>query len=197
MCILHPPFRLANANDASRLAALVNFAGDGLPLYLWQKRAKPGEDPWQIGRDRQAEKATDGTVVVMDDGDGAVASLTGYVIGAGPEPIDPGLSALLRPLLELENMALNSWYVNVLACYPARRGAGIGTGLLDIAEQLARAAGLGRMSVIVADDNTGARRLYERHGFKFAASAPCAKQDWDAATKEWQLMIRTLSPRGS
>ena len=55
-----------------------------------------------------------------------MASLTGYVIGPDPEPIGADFPALFRPLQELENQALDSWYVNVLACYPEHRGEGPG-----------------------------------------------------------------------
>jgi ribosomal protein S18 acetylase RimI-like enzyme len=94
-----------------------------------------------------------------DLGEGAVASLTGYAIGAEPEPVGGDMPALFRPLQELENQALESWYVNVLACYPDYRGQGYGSLLLRAAEDIARDAGQRRMSVIVSDTNRGARRL--------------------------------------
>ena len=53
MIDLKPPIRRATAADAAALAELFNFAGEGLPLYLWRQRARDGEDPWEIGRKRQ------------------------------------------------------------------------------------------------------------------------------------------------
>ena len=44
--------RPATPQDAGALAALVNFAGEGLPSYLWTKMAMSGEDPWSVGRAR-------------------------------------------------------------------------------------------------------------------------------------------------
>jgi ribosomal protein S18 acetylase RimI-like enzyme len=35
------------------------------------------------------------------------------------------------------------------------------------------------MSVIVANNNAVARRLYERHGYEEAATLPCVKEGWD------------------
>ncbi len=38
-----PSVRPARREEAAVLAALVNHAGEGLPLYLWAKLAQPGE----------------------------------------------------------------------------------------------------------------------------------------------------------
>lgn len=73
------------------------------------------------------------------------------------------------PLQQLEDMAPGTWYVNVLAAYPESRGRGIGTELLSIAECIATRLSKRALSIIVADTNTGARRLYERHGFSSVA----------------------------
>jgi len=192
MIRLEPPLRIATEADARELADLVNFAGEGLPLHIWEGLAKDGQDPWEVGRARQMEKVREGQIVVVDFGDGAVASLTGYPIGSEPRPIGDDFPALFRPLQELENKALESWYVNVLACYPEYRGQGLGSRLLDLAEQIAREGALRRMSVIVASNNIGARRLYERHGYGEAATLPCVKEGWDTDTEHWVLLIKTL-----
>lgn len=193
MIDLKPPFRIANKTDDKELAELVNFAGEGMPLYIWQSMAADGEDPWELGRARQLNKVQDGQIVVADTGSGAVASLTGYVIGASPEPIGADFPAHFRPLQELENLAPNSWYVNVLACYPEQRSKGLGTQMLALAEEIAQASGLNRMSVIVADNNTGARRLYERQGYRETATRPCVKNGWKTLIDNWVLLMKKLS----
>ncbi|MEM9045416.1 MAG: GNAT family N-acetyltransferase [Pseudomonadota bacterium] len=192
MIDLEPPLRLANEADAHELADLVNFAGEGMPYYLWTGLAEGDQDPWEIGRARQAEKAGDGQIVVVDHGNGAVASLTGYKIGMAPIEISEDFPALFRPLQELENQALGSWYVNVLACYPEHRGQGLGSRLLDLADDIARAKNISRMSVIVASANTGARRLYERKGYGELARAPCVKEDWETESEDWVLLVKEL-----
>ena len=189
---LDAPLRLARETDATQLAELVNFAGEGLPLHVWTGLASDGQDPWDVGRSRQAEKAREGKIIVVDYGDSAVASLTGYEIGNEPEPVGDDFPPLFRPLQQLENLALESWYVNVLACYPEHRGKRIGTQLLNLADDIAKASGLSRMSVIVAGNNTGARRLYERHGYNETASLPCVKEDWDTETEHWVLLMKEL-----
>ena len=62
MIELEPPLRLAKASDASQLADLVNFAGEGLPHHIWMGLVKDGQDPWEVGRVRQAEKAREGQI---------------------------------------------------------------------------------------------------------------------------------------
>lgn len=192
MIPLDAPFRLAVEADAPALAELVNFAGDGLPLYLWTRMAGSDDDPWAIGRARQAAKAAEGQIVVADLGHGAVASLTGYAIGPDPAPVGDDFPPLFRPLQELENLAPNSWYVNVLACYPEHRGKGFGGRLLALADRIGQSEGLGMMSVVVACDNAGARRLYERHGYAEAARRACVREDWQTETREWVLLTKAL-----
>ena len=100
------------------------------------------------------------------------AGLIGYPLPDTPEPPPDNPPAMFVPLNELEDLVPGTWYVNVLAAYPEHRGKGHGTALLGLAEQLARETHRRGMSIIVADTNTGARRLYERCGYREVAQAP-------------------------
>ena len=192
MVDLIPPLRRATAADAAALADLINMAGEGLPSYFWHEMAEEGEDPWEHGRRRQAKKAEEGKVIVVDEGAGAVAALTGYETPAVPVAIADDDPPLFRPLQELENLALSTWYVNVLAAYPEQRGRGHGTRLLGLAEDIARELGLSAMSIIVADQNIGARRLYERTGYVETARRAMVKEGWQCDSDEWVLQIKQL-----
>jgi len=192
MIELEPPFRLATREDAAALADLVNFAGEGLPLYLWTTMAKDGEDPWEVGRRRQAEKTGTARIIVADEGAGTLAALTGYAIGTTPEEITADLPPPVVPLVELENLAPSTWYVNVLAAYPEARGRGLGARLLAVAEKIARDDGVAEMSIIVADANTGARRLYERTGYAERARRPMVHDGWRGRGEEWVLLVKPL-----
>ena len=44
--------RAATPEDAAALAELIDLAGEGLPLYLWERMAEPGETAWDVGRRR-------------------------------------------------------------------------------------------------------------------------------------------------
>jgi ribosomal protein S18 acetylase RimI-like enzyme len=193
MIKLLPPFRLATKDDAAVLAELVNAAGEGLPEYLWSKMAEAGQvDPWEIGRKRQADAAQAGKVIVLEFEGRPVASLTGYAIAAEPAPVPDNMPALFRPLQELENLAPATWYVNVLAALPGHRGKGFGSRLLALAEDIASDCGLSGLSIIVADNNSRARKLYERSGYVELARRPMIREGWLTPGRQWILLTKTL-----
>ncbi len=194
MVHLEPPFRRATPDDAPALAELINFAGEGLPLYLWAQMAEPGESAWDVGRRRalreQGSFSYRNAVVAEVDG-GVVASLVGYPLPDEPDPIDYGtMPPMFVPLQELENLAPGTWYVNVLATYPQHRGMGYGTRLLGLAERLAEAAGKAGLSIIVSDANAGARRLYERCGYREVATRATVKEQWENPGENWVLLVK-------
>jgi ribosomal protein S18 acetylase RimI-like enzyme len=194
MIPLHAPFRRATPDDAGALAELVNLAGEGLPLYLWGKLAEPGESAWEVGRRRAAreEGAFSYRKAVVAEADRrVVAALIGYPLPDAPEPIDHAATpAMFVPLQELENLAPGTWYVNVLAAYPEHRRQGYGGRLLGIADRLAAASGRRGLSIIVADSNLDARRLYERLGCREAAMRPMIKESWESPGRNWVLLIK-------
>jgi ribosomal protein S18 acetylase RimI-like enzyme len=193
---LSPPFRPATRDDAAAMADLVNFAGEGMPLYLWTKTAEPGGDPWAVGqrRARREEGAFSyRNTVVVEEGGRVIAALIGYPLPDEPEPFDPAsMPAMFVGLQELENLAPKTWYVNVVAAYPAHRGKGLGTKLLGLAEDLARETRRDGLSIIVADANVGARRLYERSGYSEIARRAAVKENWDGAANEWVLLVKRI-----
>ena len=188
------PLRPATQADAADLAELVNLAGEGLPLYLWTKMAQRGETPWDVGRARAIRESgafSYRNAVIRED-DGAVAAvLIGYPLEDEPASADyASMPPMFVPMQELEDMAPGTWYVNVLATYPAFRGRGYGTELLAIAERSAVATRKRGMSLIVADANVGARRLYERCGYREIATRPMIKDGWQSKAANWVLLVR-------
>jgi ribosomal protein S18 acetylase RimI-like enzyme len=172
---LDPPFRRALIEDAPVLAELVNYAGDGLPLHLWSKMAAPGESAWEVGR-RRAARPEGGfsyrNTTIVEHRGVCAGCLIGYE--------------------ELENLAPGTWYVNVLAVRPQFRGLGLGTRLLDFADEAGRARGKHGMSVIVSDANPGARRLYQRCGYREVAARTMVKDDWQNDGRNWVLLTKAL-----
>jgi ribosomal protein S18 acetylase RimI-like enzyme len=59
----------------------------------------------------------------------------------------------------------NEYFLSNLAVYQEYRGRGVGTGLLEKAEEEAKTMGLEKLSLYVEVDNPGAIRLYEKYGF--------------------------------
>lgn len=190
-----PPFRRATIADAPLLAELVNYAGEGMPLYLWGKLAEPGECAWDVGRRRAAREEGSFSYrnATMIEHDGQTAGcLIGYEIPDEPAPIAEHMPPMFVGLQELENLAPGTWYVNVLAVQPAFRNQGLGTRLLARADETARALGKRGLSVIVSDDNAGARRLYERSGYAMRATRAMVKDDWQNDGENWVLLTKRI-----
>ncbi|HEU0059462.1 MAG TPA: GNAT family N-acetyltransferase [Hyphomicrobiaceae bacterium] len=185
--------RAATPNDAAALADFVHFASEGLALRVWSKLAGPGGDPWAIGRER-ARRETGSfsyrNAYVLETDGAAAAGLIGYPLPDAPLAIAPDLPATFVPLQELENLAAGSWYVNVLAAYPEHRGKGLGRALLDLAQTTALELGRPGLSIIVSDGNRGARRLYERCGYREAGRRAMLKEDWINPGTHWVLLTR-------
>jgi ribosomal protein S18 acetylase RimI-like enzyme len=187
--------RRATPGDAPDLARFVDMASEGLARVVWEGMAEPGEDLLAVGARRAArdEGAFSWRNAVIAELGGAVAGgLVAYRIGPDPEPLDE-VPPLFRPLQALENRALDTHYVNVLATYPEFRRQGVARRLLAEAER--QAAGARGLSLIVADRNLGARRLYEAFGFRAVAEEPMIKQAWSSDSDAWVLMLKPLRAR--
>jgi ribosomal protein S18 acetylase RimI-like enzyme len=191
-------FEIRNAipEDGTVLAELMNLAGEGLPSYLWSQLAGPGEDAMAVGARRVA--SVDGGFsyrhahVLLRCGQVA-GMLLGYRL-----PEHPDMSALegcpkvVLPLLELEAQVPGSWYVNAVATMPGQRGLGVGTRLMQLAEQLALESAAAALSLIVAAENTGASRLYERLGYVAVARRPIIAFPGCTHRGDWVLMRKPL-----
>jgi hypothetical protein len=114
--------RAARKNDCAELAELVDIAGEGLPYYHWQQVAQPGQDPWEVGRERASRETGSFSYrngVVADVDGRIVGALVGYPIAAEPDAIDTDSTpAMWIPLLELESIAAGTWYINTVAVFP-------------------------------------------------------------------------------
>ena len=173
---LEPPLRRARREDGRRVAELMNVAGHGLPAYLWSLSAEDGQEPLDVGTARAARE--DGNfsyrnaVVAEEDGE-AVAMVLAYRLPEAGETVDlDETPELLRPLVELELLAPGTFYVNGLATLPGYRGRGLGSKLLEVANDLAMEAGCDELSLEVFEQNAGAVRLYESHGYRTVARRP-------------------------
>lgn len=176
--LLEPPFRRATIADSARIAELFRVSSGGVADYVWRTMASdyPGLSPVQIGALRYAREdipfSYRNCVVVESDGD-VIGMLVAFPIErpapdeqAGAPPAAPEESAepdVLRPYRELE--VPGSYYICGMAVVAPHRGRGLGSGFLAIARERAREHGLTTLSLLVFEQNTGAVRLYERHGF--------------------------------
>lgn len=182
--------RPAGLEDAGFMAPMIDQAGEGIPRYFWTQMAAPGQSPLDVGISRVRREDTgvswrNGWIAEVDGR--ATGCLIAYSQPDKPEPIDPETSALMRPLNELEHQAPGTGYVYVISTLPEFRGKGVGTRLLTFAE---RYRGPNGMSLIVADNNAGARRLYERCGYREQARRRMVKNGWQSPGTDWVLMTK-------
>jgi ribosomal protein S18 acetylase RimI-like enzyme len=188
--------RPARKADARALAQLIDYAGEGFGTYLWSQATGPGESPLAVGM-RRAEREEGGFSyrnATLAEIDGEVAALLlGYRLA---DPYETGdlsaLPAVVRPLVELEACAPSSWYVNALAAYPQYRNRGIGSLLLAEAERIARSVQVPSLSLIVADANEGAKRLYLRIGYVETARRPLVPFPGLRHRGDWVLLTKPI-----
>lgn len=80
---------------------------------------------------------------------------------------------LFAPLFRiLTSIPDGSFYLLAVAVGDQMRGRGVGSSLMDHAEERARRSGSSRLCLDVAAKNEGARRLYERRGMSAKAPWP-------------------------
>jgi len=77
-------------------------------------------------------------------------------------------------LLYTESTALGARVATLedMVVFPASRGKGIGTMLLQAAFQLARVQGCKRITLLTDAHNAAAQRFYSRHGFGLSSMVP-------------------------
>lgn len=187
-------FRRARVEDCAKIAALYSISSDGVADYIWRGLAGPGEEPLEVGERRYAREDTvfsyKNCVVAEHDGE-VIGMLVAFPIK--PEESDGGESEedpVLAPYGELERPG--SFYVCGMALFPEHRGRGLGAAMLGLAREEARRRGLAELSLIVFEQNAGAKRLYERHGFREVDRRPVVPHELIRYTGDALLMVAEL-----
>ncbi len=151
---------------------------------------QPGH-AWSVERARIAER---------DD------ELLGVLLGGRADTLEPDDSlglpwGLTRLRLTAVGMAFQpflsfmhhhdpgEWYITAVSVTPKARGRGVGAALLEDAVARAREASMTSIALDVDAKNSGARRLYEKHGFVVTGTSAAA---WLAGGVRVQRMRRML-----
>lgn len=186
--------RRATPQDATDIVAMVDMAGEGLPAYFWSQMVEAGQAPFQIGRARAMREvgAFSYRNVHIAEIDNVVAGAV--IITTLGDPVDlsnlENMHEIARPLVLLEAQAPGHCYVNALAVYPEFRRMGIGEMLLAHADTLGRAWATKGMTIIVASENVGARRLYERVGYRAKAQRSLVGYPGFKRGGDWVLLTK-------
>ena len=162
--------RAARREDARVIAGLYRISSDGVADYIWTLLAEPGDSPLDVGERRYAREGTPFSYencTLAEAGDGVVGMLVAFPMDPEPAAPDPDEDPVLAPFSRLEQPG--SYYVCGVAVVEAWRGKGLGTRLMALAHDEARARGHGEVSLIVFEQNEGALRLYRRLGYREVA----------------------------
>lgn len=184
-------FRPARKSDCRAIAELYRVSSDGVADYIWTKIASPGEQILDVGQRRYEREDS-----VFSYRSCTVVELHGRVVGmlsAFPMHVDPQEEEddpVLAPYARLEED--NSFYICGMALLPDCRGQGAGSYLLAHAARQARDGGYAKLSLIVFEQNTGAKRLYDRSGFREVGREPVVVHPLIHYTGDAVLMVREL-----
>jgi ribosomal protein S18 acetylase RimI-like enzyme len=186
-------FRPAEKGDCRTIASLYRISSDGLVDYIWTKLAEPGEDLLDFGQRRYERENTpfsyqNCTLATVND------AIAGMVV-AFPMFVDPNAEPeedpILAPYSELEED--NSYYICGVALFPEYRHQGMGTQLMKLAETQAISKEFSKLSLIVFEQNAGAKRLYERLGYREVARKPIFPHPLIHYTGDALLMVKSLN----
>lgn len=188
--------RAATPDDSLDLARLANIAGAGIPAACWAGDSRPGESIEQTGARLVSDPDSN-----FSYRNAHLAEIKGRIAGMllayrlSDEVADENLDALpsyVRPMVELEQEVIGSFYINMIATYPEFRGLGVGTRLLALVDDLAREAGCELASIDVFEQNSGAVRLYEQIGFRVVDRRPAVPDDCHPYTGDILLLTRSV-----
>lgn len=188
-------YRPAEKGESRTIARLYSMSSDGVADYLWTTLAGVGEDILDVGERRYSREDTPFSYkncVVAESGGRVAGMIAAFPM---PEPGEKGPRAELDPILapygRLEQY--NSYYIAGMAVLPEYRGLGIGTKFLEIATDKALRMEFRMLSLIVFEQNEGAKRLYERHGFYEIAREEVVPHELIQYTGYALLMVKDIA----
>lgn len=188
--------RNAEKRDANLIAELFRLSSDGVADYIWDglRDDYPGLELLEIGARRYGREGVDFSYekCLMADVSGKPVGMAhAYVMEADEGPLPDDFDPVLRPYAELE--LPGSYYVSGLALITGQRNRGIGSHLLNAVDARARDLGCSHLSLIVFEQNEGARRLYDRLGFAEVDRRAVVPHPMIHHTGDALLMARAVS----
>ncbi|MEW6240708.1 MAG: N-acetyltransferase [Chloroflexota bacterium] len=197
--------RAARPDDAPLTAQMFRLSMGGLAEMLFDDDARKTELTLIRLFTRDAGRFGYGVTVVAEVGEnplGVLAAFSGAALSrlnleafaAFPKIL--GLAGTSRlfwraiPHASIEEAKTDEYYISNVGVLPQAQGHGIGTRLMQFAEEAAQAAGLMKCSLLVGTTNHGARRLYERLGYEVVFTRSHA-----SPALSYNRMVKQLGPR--
>ncbi|MCH9719704.1 MAG: GNAT family N-acetyltransferase [Actinomycetia bacterium] len=187
--------RPAKSEDATAVAVLVDSAAGGMFKAMVGDLSVLAEASLTPGHQLSLEHA-----VVAVDGDqllGAASAMTGVEARADSSQALAAaagwrsvrmmvVSGLFRPILRfMDRHHDDEFYLMAIAVKPEARNSGVGSLLLADVEQRAAAAGSAHIALDVDANNSDAKRLYSRKGFRQVAVSSRAWLGGGAQVERW------------
>lgn len=182
--------------DCLTIAKLYSISSDGVADYIWTQLAKPGDDILTVGQHRYEEEHSNFSYrncLVVEVEQNIAGMMVAFPI-TNPES-DESLAGkdadpVLAPYADLEEY--DSYYICGIAFFPEYRGLGIGKKLMAMAENKCRELGFNRLSLVVFDQNVGAKKLYLALGYKTVMTANVVAHPLIHLTGVASLMVKKL-----
>ena len=162
--------RPGRVDNSYAIAELALMAGEGIPAWFWNQSRQPGQSIEEVGAIAARSETNNFSyrnthLAVIDHQIGGMLLAYRLPSAEKAEDLDE-YPEFIRPLIELEQCVPDSFYINMLATYPAMRKQGIGIGLMRHAETLAAEKNCLLISIEVFEQNQNALRLYQNLGYR-------------------------------
>ncbi|MEZ1319668.1 GNAT family N-acetyltransferase [Pseudomonas fluorescens] len=184
-------FRPATRADAREIARLFQISSEGAADYIWSQIAAPSQDLLDVGALRYARDDVNFSYqnCLIAEADGQVIGMMhSYAMRHDPLA-EPTTDPVLAPYADME--IPDTLYISSLALHEGWRSQGLGKHFLDHAHERANRLGLKGLSLIDYAANAGARRFYERHGFRIVDRCQITPHPMIRVTGEAYLMHRS------
>ena len=163
-------FRPAKKIESRKIAELFSIASDGVADYIWSKTAGDEGDILDVGQKRYENPDLDFSYkncIVAEYKNEIVGMLVAFPMNVDVNKDFSESDPVLLPFEKLEED--NSFYICGVAVYEKFRGKGVGSAFMELAELRTRELGLSKLSLIVFEQNKGAKKLYDSLGYSETA----------------------------
>ena len=169
--------RKATREDAEKIAEFIAMAEGEMLVYFFKT-----DDP-NIHRNGLLSFILSPTLnrysldmnIVAEENGVVAGSVTAFPADRQPELDIPLIERLKQSGVTVEKLFLEgapgTYYLSTMGVNPDFRGRGIGTMLMEAAEEEGRNLGFEKTSLLVSKDKDRARHLYERRGYEIVDDA--------------------------
>lgn len=180
--------RPATPLDAGVIAEMAVTETEGLMSSFWGAMAASNETATETGvrqikLDHGVFSWKNATIALIDDEPAGV--MISEVLAAVPEPIEEDMHPIIRPIVKLQNDALETRFISLIAIFGEYRRQHIGEKLLEYAEAHAGPRGV---SAISTNANAVGQEFFFSQGYTRISEAPLISTNWDTQSNRWYLL---------